>query len=198
MNSKLWIRRALSTCSMVAIFATYSMVALAATPKASGELLVSGSDGAIVTVDGQTALSGRTIFSGSTIVTSETASAILSCAAAGSIKLAPNSTAVVSFDGSTLTANLNSGSLTVVSAAQPITVTTPNGVVNVNAGETATTASQDNNTTKKKGGSAWIWWGVVFGAAAVALIGTAVMSSDSNFGSGGTVVPGPPTTSGGV
>ncbi|MBX3283160.1 MAG: hypothetical protein KF756_11855 [Acidobacteria bacterium] len=194
MNSKLWITRALSTCSMVAIFATYSMVALAGTPKATGELLVSGSDDAIVTVDGQTALSGRTIFSGSTIVTSETASAILSCAAAGSVKLAPNSTAIVSFDGSTLTANLNSGSLTVVSSAHPIAVTTPNGVVNVNAGETATTASQDSNT-KKKGGSAWIWWGVVFGAAAVALIGTAVMSSDSEFGSGGTVVPGPPTTS---
>ncbi|MBV6495052.1 MAG: hypothetical protein JFAIHJKO_00152 [Pyrinomonadaceae bacterium] len=197
MNSKLWIRRALSTCSMVAIFATYSMVALAATPKASGELLVSGSDDAVVTVDGQSALSGRTIFSGSTIVTSENASAILSCAAAGSIKLAPNSTAVVTFDGSTLTANLNSGSLTVVSSAQPVAVTTPYGVVSINAGETAA-ASQDSNTTKKKGGSAWIVWGVIFGAAAVALIGTAVLGSDSNFGSGGTVVPGPPTTSSGT
>lgn len=197
MNSKLWIRRALSTCSMVAIFATYSMVALAGTPKASGELLVSGSDDAIVTVDGQTALSGRTIFSGSTIVTSDTASAILSCGAAGSIKFAPNSTAVVSFDGSALTANLSSGSLTVVSSAQPIAVTTPTGVFNINAGETATTTSQDSNS-KKKGGSGWIWFGVILGAAAVALIGTAVVGSDSNFGSGGTVVPGPPTTSGGV
>ncbi|RIJ88876.1 MAG: hypothetical protein DCC44_12670 [Acidobacteria bacterium] len=173
------------------------MVALAATPKASGELLVSGSDDAVVTVDGQSALSGRTIFSGSTIVTSENASAILSCAAAGSIKLAPNSTAVVTFDGSTLTANLNSGSLTVVSSAQPVAVTTPYGVVSINAGETAA-ASQDSNTTKKKGGSAWIVWGVIFGAAAVALIGTAVLGSDSNFGSGGTVVPGPPTTSSGT
>jgi len=172
------------------------MVALAATPKASGELLVSGSDDAVVTVDGQSALSGRTIFSGSTIVTSENASAILSCAAAGSIKLAPNSTAVVTFDGSTLTANLNAGSLTVVSSAQPVAVTTPHGVVNINAGETAA-ASQDSNTTKKKGGSAWIVWGVIFGAAAVALIGTAVLGSDSHFGSGGTVVPGPPTTSSG-
>jgi len=175
------------------------MVALAGTPKMTGELLVSGSDDAIVTVNGQTALNGRTVLSGSTIVTSETASAILNCAAAGSIKLAPNSTAIVSFDGSTLTADLTSGSLTVISSAQPIAVTTPNGVVTVNAGETAdTAASQDSNNNKKKGGAAWIWFGVIFGAAAAALIGTAIMNSDSKFGSGGTVVPGPPSTSGGV
>jgi hypothetical protein len=171
------------------------MVALAAAPKVTAELLVSGSDDAVVTVDGQAALSGRTIFSGSTISTTENSSAILNCGKAGSIQLAPNSTAIVNFDGDNFTSNLTAGSLTVVSSASPMTVTTPHGVVTVNAGETATAASQDSNTTKKKGGSAWIVFGVIFGAAAVALIGTMVMDSDSQLGSGGTIVPGPPSTS---
>ena len=44
MNSKLWIRKALSLCLSVAILATYSMVALAGPRKVAGELTVSGKD----------------------------------------------------------------------------------------------------------------------------------------------------------
>ena len=37
MNSKLWIRKALSMCLSVAVLATYSMVALAGPGRAAGE-----------------------------------------------------------------------------------------------------------------------------------------------------------------
>jgi hypothetical protein len=51
MNSKLWIRKALSMCLSVAVLATYSMVALAGPGKAAGELAVSGKN-----VNGETRL----------------------------------------------------------------------------------------------------------------------------------------------
>ena len=42
MNSKLWIRKALSTCLVFALIVTYSMVALASSGKIAGELIVAG------------------------------------------------------------------------------------------------------------------------------------------------------------
>ena len=74
MNSKLWIRKALSMCLSVAVLATYSMVALAGPGKAAGELAVSGKsvsgETTFVFVNGEVARSGRSVFSGSTITTS--------------------------------------------------------------------------------------------------------------------------------
>ena len=60
MNSKVWFRRALSSGLMVAILATYSMVALASPAAAVGELTISasGSDIPNVTVNGEMAKSG--------------------------------------------------------------------------------------------------------------------------------------------
>ncbi len=49
MNSKLWIRKALSTCLAIATILTYSMVTLANSEKIAGEILVTGSS-----ADGQT------------------------------------------------------------------------------------------------------------------------------------------------
>jgi len=67
MNSKLWIQKALSMCLVVAIIATYSMVALASSEKAAGELLVTGKsingETPFVTVNGETAKTGRSVFS---------------------------------------------------------------------------------------------------------------------------------------
>ena len=64
MNSKLWIRKALTMSLTVAIFATYSMVALAADGRTAGEIVITGNTGAgAVTVNGEPAKSGRTIFS---------------------------------------------------------------------------------------------------------------------------------------
>ena len=43
MNSKLWIQKGLAMCLMVAIYATYSMVAFAGSDRLVGELTVTGS-----------------------------------------------------------------------------------------------------------------------------------------------------------
>ncbi|HSK71000.1 MAG TPA: hypothetical protein VK892_04855, partial [Pyrinomonadaceae bacterium] len=101
MNSRIWIRKALSMCLMVALYATYSMVTLAST-KVVGELSVSGkaADGEVpmVLVNGETAQSGRSIFSSSTITTPESATAIINVANLGKVEVAPNTTLVVSFN----------------------------------------------------------------------------------------------------
>jgi len=187
MNSKLWIRKALSSCLMVAILATYSMVAFAAEGKAAGELLVSGTD-AVVTVDGQAAQSGRTIFSGSTFSTSDTASATLSLGTAGSVQLAPASTATLTFDGKTISATLTAGSLSVLNSAQPVSVTSLDKTMSVNAGETATANDDDKDDHHKKKGAAWWLFAIVFGGAAVAITAAAVQGNDRQFGSSGIVV----------
>ena len=181
MNSKLWIRKALSSCVMVAILATYSMVALANERKAAGELLISGSS--VVTVDGQTAETGRTIFSGSTFSTSDAASAVLNLGAAGSVRLAPSSTAVLNFDGKNISAKLTAGSLTVLNAANAVDV---NGS-SVAAGATAK-ADDDDKDDDKDGGAAWWAFALVMGGAAAVLIGVIASDNDNRVGGTGTVV----------
>ena len=125
MNSKL-IRYALSMCLMVAIFATYSMVALAYDGKSAGEILITGNDGtSMVTVNGEIAKSGRSIFSSSTISTPEDAGAIINLGKAGRIELAHNTTFALSFDDSSITGSLSSGSITVLNAAHAVGVSKP-------------------------------------------------------------------------
>src|SRR3982750_3042719 len=100
MNSKVWFRRALTSGLMVAILATYSMVALASPGNVVGELTINGtgSNTPNVTVNGETARSGRSIFSSSVISTPENASAVVNLGRLGVIELAPNSTFAISFD----------------------------------------------------------------------------------------------------
>ena len=63
MNSKELRSKALSLCLIVATIATYSMVALAGTDRVAGELLINGNNINGVTVNGESAQSGRSIFS---------------------------------------------------------------------------------------------------------------------------------------
>lgn len=181
MNSKLWIKKALSMCSMVAVIATYSMVALAANGKASGELYFNGTDA--VVVNGEAATSGRTIFSSSSITTPEGTSATLNLGKAGQIAVAPNSNLQINFDNGNVDVALSNGSVTVVSAKNNVTVNSR--VVaegeTVAVGENATAAQ-----TKKKAN--WWPWALVFGAATVGIIWVAVIGNENKFGGSGAVV----------
>src|SRR6478609_4558428 len=138
MNSKLWIRRALSTCLMIAIVATYSMVALAGSERIAGELTVTGNgingDAPSVTVNGEAARSGRSIFTSSVIATPANASAVINLGKNGIIELAPNTTFTVSFDDKSVSGDLTSGKLTVLGTSSSVNVKTNTGMVNLGSG----------------------------------------------------------------
>src|SRR4051794_5036805 len=126
MNSKLWIRKTVSSCLMVAMLATYSMVALASNDKATGELVVNGrtvnGDMPVVTVNGEAAKTGRTVFSSSTIVTPEFSSAIVNMGKAGEIQVAPNSNLTLTFDANSAHVDLTAGTMTVTRSTQGVSV----------------------------------------------------------------------------
>jgi len=189
MNSKTLIRKALSTCLIVAVYAAYSMVALAGSDKIAGELLVSGKS-ASVSVNGQDAQSGRTIFSASTITTPETASAIISVGKLGKIELAPNSTITLNFNENGISGDLANGKVTVLGAKESVSIHTPEGTTNVPAGKSVSTGkSQDDDDDDKDGGAAWWLWAAIFGGAVAGIVIAA--ASDNNrvsVGGGGTVV----------
>lgn len=180
MNSKLWIKKALSTCSMVAVIATYSMVGLAANGKAAGELYFNGTDA--VVVNGEAATSGRTIFSSSSIITPDGTSATLNLGKAGQLSVAPNSNLQINFDNDKADVTLTSGSVLVVSANN---VSINSRLVaegeTVAVGETSTAAQ-----TKKKAN--WWPWALVFGGAAVGIIYAATRGNENQFGGSGAVI----------
>ncbi len=122
MNSKLWSRKALSACLILALYATYSMVAFATTDKAVGELIINGKSSAQVTVNGEVAQTGRSVFSASTITTPENATATINLGKMGKLELAPNSSLTVNFDQKSITGNLTSGTVTVVGSPDAATV----------------------------------------------------------------------------
>ena len=194
MNSKLWIRKALTMCSLVAILATYSMVALASDGKTAGEIVVTGNsagDASAVTVNGEPVKSGRTIFSSSTISTPEGSGAIINLGKTGRIELAPNTTFNLSFDDAAITGDLTAGSVTVLDAARSVSVKTLSGeTVELNAGDTASansgTASQAK--TAKSGNNNWWVYALIFGGAVAGIIWTASDNNENHFGSGATTV----------
>ncbi|HKP71028.1 MAG TPA: hypothetical protein VJV05_17205 [Pyrinomonadaceae bacterium] len=195
MNSKLWIRKALSLCLSVAILATYSMVALAAPGKAAGELTVSGKningETPFVFVNGDTARSGRSVFSGSTITTPETASAVLNLGKFGKIELAPATSLTLTFDNKGIFGDLTSGKVTVLGANDSVAIKTINGkTVQVAAGQSVSASgkAQDDDDDDDHDGSGWWIWAAIFGGAAVGLVWTALSDSDIQVGSGGTVI----------
>lgn len=187
MNSKVWIRKALSLCLTVAIFATYSMVALAGTEKIAGELLVSGSANG-VTVNGEAAQSGRSVFTSSTIATPQNASAVINLGKIGKIELAPNTILALSFNDKNISGNLITGRVTVLSASDTVSVKTQDGkLLQLGIGESAASAADDDDDDD--GGPGWWVWALVFGGA----IGGVVIAatSDNNrvaLGGGTTVV----------
>lgn len=186
MNSKLWIRKATSMCLMVAILATYSMVALANGSKASGELIVNGTE--TVTVNGEVAKSGRTIFT-SSMISTQGSSATINLGNAGTIELAPNTAITVAFDSKAANVELASGKITALKSANSVNVNVAGKSSILNAGESATTApAQDKDDEEKKGGAWWLWAIVFGGAAAGILIATAVSDNDIQLGGNGTVV----------
>lgn len=197
MNSKLWIRRALSACLSVSLLATYSMVALAS-PKIAGELLVSGSgisgEAPTVFVNGETARSGRSVFSSSTIVTPENSSAVVSFGKLGKIEIAPNSTFTVNFDDQSLSGDLTAGKLTVLGAAQGVSVRTQNNAATIlNAGQSilaaGTMQQQDDDDDDSFGGAAWWALAAVMVAAGGVIIYAATSDNDRTaFGGTGVVV----------
>ncbi|HQX54637.1 MAG TPA: hypothetical protein PLP07_01825 [Pyrinomonadaceae bacterium] len=204
MNSKLWIRKATSSCLMIAMLATYSMVALANTEKITGEIIVNGSESALV--NGEVAQSGRTIFSASTVSTPNNSSAVINFGVAGAIDLAPNSVAIVSFDDKSATIDLTAGSLTVLRAVDALNVNVAGTSLALNAGERASAqAGRSADDYKDASGkcidadkdgkeecdsaATWWPWALVMGGAAVGIIWAASQGgNDISLGGGTTVV----------
>lgn len=191
MNSKTLIRKALSLCLIVAIYATYSMTALASTEKLAGELLISGKN-PIVQVNGEAAQSGRSIFSASTIATPENTSAIINLGKLGKLELAPNTIANIAFTDKGISGDLASGKITVLNAANSVSIKTTEGkTIELTAGESVTagkTQQQDDDDDDDGIGGWWIW-AAVFGGAVAAVVIAA--TSDNNrvaLGGGTTVV----------
>ena len=194
MNSKLLIRKALSMCLVVATIATYSMVTLASSDRVVGELFVSGKnlsgETAFVKVNGEAAQNGRAVFSSSTIVTPKDASAVINLGKIGKIELAPATTLGLTFNENGISGDLLAGRVTVLSASDKVSIKTLEGVVSLNAGESAaTTGKAQDDDEVSDGGSAWIVWALVLGGAAAGIIIAA--TSDNNriqLGGGTTVI----------
>lgn len=198
MNSKLWIRKALSMCLVVATIATYSMVTLANSERIAGELLVSGKSvngqTPFVKINNEAAQSGRSVFSSSTVVTPENASAIINLGKTGKLELAPNTTLTLSFDEKAISGDLASGRVTVLSANENVTIRTLGGkIAKLTAGQTTSSGTaqdnDDDDDDDNDGGGGWLLWALVLGGAATGLIIAA--RTDNNriaLGSSATIV----------
>lgn len=195
MNSKLWIRKALSTCLVVATIATYSMVTLANTDKLAGELLVSGKavggQNPSVKVNGETAQSGRSIFTASTIATPDNAGATINLGKAGKIELAPNTVVSVNFNDSNISGELIIGRVTVLNSSESVSVKSPNGkIAMLNAGESvnaAQTGAQTDDDNDDNGGG-FLIYAIILGGAAAAIILAATTDNNRIALGGGTTV----------
>jgi hypothetical protein len=195
MKSKL-IRKALTLCSLAALTMTYSMVALANSAKAVGELTVSGNNTPnntiFVTVNGEPAQSGRTVLASSTISVPDGMSATVNFGKAGKLHFGPNTTFVLGSDTGSITGDLTSGTVTVLGAAKSVGVRTLAGdVVQLDAGESATATSSSSASRHSNYGSGdWWMYALIFGGAAAALIFIATGNNDTNLG-GSAVAPSP-------
>lgn len=194
MTCNLWVRKALSSCLMVAVIATYSMVTLASSSTVAGDLTVIGngvtSDAAFVLVNGESAKSGRSVFTGSTIVTPEGSSAVISVRKLGKIQLAPNSTLELNFNEN-ISGNLIAGKLTVLDSASTVDVNTSAGLVKLNAGESATAAgkAQDDDDDDDDDDAAWWLFAIGMGGALAGIVYATVKDSNrADIGGGGTVI----------
>jgi uncharacterized protein YlzI (FlbEa/FlbD family) len=103
----------------VVLFVASSYVGLAQVPF-TGELLVSGN---AVTVNGEAAINGRTLVAPSNIVTGAGSYATLNFTNIGRIQLSPGTTFTIDGSGTTLRGSLSSGSVTIVNAVNPVTIT---------------------------------------------------------------------------
>lgn len=183
MNSKLWIRKALSTCLVIATMLTYSMVSLANSEKIAGEILVTGKNVSgqlpLVNVNGEAVQSGRSIFSSSTIATSENAGAVISLGKVGKIELAPNTTLALSFNEKGMSGDLANGRVTVIDVADSMLINIANGKsVALKSGESASNVPQDDTTSGNGGGSAGLVYALILGGAVAGIIIAATRGND--------------------
>ena len=199
MNTKTWIKKVLSTCLVMAILATCSMITLANSERIAGELTISGkSVGAetpFVLVNGEAAQNGRSIFSASTIATPENTGAIISLGKAGKIELAPNTILALNFDAKGISGDLSAGRVTVLNSANTVNIKTANGATaQLNAGESTTAtgkAKDDDDSTGGGGGGNWLVWALVLGGAAAGIIIAATTDNNRISLGGGTTVISP-------
>ncbi len=187
MNSKVWIRKALSMCLLVATIATYSMVTLATSERVVGELSISGKnvngETPFVKVNGEAAQNGRSIFSSSTIATPENTGAIINLGKTGKIELAPNTILTLSFNEKGISGDLSAGQVTVLNASDTVNIKMLDGsVAKLNVGNSAVAAggkAQDDDDDDDDGGSGgWIAFALILGGAAAGIIIAA--TSDNN------------------
>jgi len=198
MNSKLWIRKALSTCLAVATILTYSMVTLANSEKIAGEILVTGinidGQAPFVKVNGETAQSGRSIFSSSTIATPENTRAIISLGKAGKIELAPNTTLALFFGEKGMSGDLTTGRVTVLNAADGVVINTVGGkslILNSGESASAATAQQDDTTDNRRGGgSAGLFYALILAGAVAGIVFAATRGNDNvtTLGGGARII----------
>lgn len=195
MTCNLWIRRALSSCLMVAVFATYSMVTLAAPGKLAGDLTVFGNSGTneapSILINGESSRSGRTVFAPSTVVTPEGVYAVISYNGIGRIEIAPNTSYTLDLTGDKFGGELTSGSVKILSASVAGEIKTPSGTVTVNSGETATATgkARQNDDDDDNGGAAWVWFALAMGGAVAGILyATLKESNRADLGGGGTVI----------
>lgn len=193
MDSKIWIRKLLSTCLAVAIITTYSMVALASSEKIAGELLVTGKaingQDPFVKINGENAQTGRSIFTGSTISTPENVSAVVNLGKSGRIELSPNTIISLSFNEKGMSGDLSAGRVTVLNAAESMIVKTAEGkTVALNAGESVGTTNAKAQADDDDHGSSLLIYAIILGGAAAGIIYAATRDNTIALGGGATVV----------
>jgi len=186
MKIKMWVQQTLSLFSVFVLVVTFSMVSLASSGGAVGELTVirssSAADSSSVTVNGEVAQSGRSVFSSSTISTPEGTEAIINFGKAGKVQIGPDSSFTVAIDGNSISGELTKGNLTVLNAANAASIKTAAGEsIKVNAGETA--AANSNTSAKKPapgpGGLSWYVWAAIIGGGVTAAILIATHGDDN-------------------
>lgn len=115
-----WIRMTVSATIAVVVFTASSYFAFAQVPF-TGELLVAGNS---VTVNGESAANGRTIVVPSSIVTGAGSYATLNFTNVGRVQVSPGTTFTIDGSGTMLRGSLSTGSVTIVNAVNPVTITT--------------------------------------------------------------------------
>jgi len=178
-----------SSALAAALITTSSFVGLAQTPL-TGELVVAGPG---VIVNGEAGANGRTLITPSNIITQGSSSATLNFGRVGRIQVSPASTFTIDGTGDILRGTLSAGAVTVVSAANPVLITTLCGkTVTANAGDTVDAnavcgiSNQGPQTTARGGGgTSPLLYLVLVGAAVGVLAGVAGGGS----GGGGSTSP---------
>lgn len=162
------MKNILAAFLMLAVLTTSSsMFVLAATPDKQalvGELIVSGSEEAVVMVDGERAVSGRTVLSTSVVTTPANAGATISFGNAGRIDIAPNSTVNLNTAEKSIAATLTAGKVKVFNnAGVEAKIITSDEIVTADANQSnlfavnfesgATTASTESGMAFLKNGA---------------------------------------------